>query len=159
MNSNTPYNLTASILDRLLDLEPKLATEPAQYRLISEREILDSVVRDIENLLNTRCSPVYIPSAFDSLNRSIMRYGLRDSSMDNPESALVRQALCREMEKAISVFEPRLKKTIVRVEVREVKKRQLVFRISGVLVVKPLEAPVSFDTFFDLNRGQYVISK
>ena len=153
------FNLTASILDRLLDSDPKLSSEPAQYRVVSERQILDSIVRDIENLLNTRCSPIVLPAAFKSLKGSLIRYGLKDSSVENPESTLVRQKLCMEIEKAISFFEPRLKKPIVRIESQAGKKRELFFRISGILAVEPLAEPVSFDTFFDLNRGRYVISK
>lgn len=153
------FNLTASILDRLLDMEPELSSESAQYRVVSERQILDSVFRDIENLLNTRCSPVELPTAFKRLKGSLIRYGLKDSTVENPESALVRQKLCKEIEKTISLFEPRLKKPVVRVETRGGKKRELFFRISGILVVEPLAEPVSFDTFFDINRGRYVISK
>jgi len=140
-------------------MEPKLSSESAQYRVVSDRQILESVVRDIENLLNTRCSPIELPANFESLKGSLIKYGLRDSSVDNPESSLIRQKLCREIEKAISVFEPRLKNPMVRVETQVGRRRQLFFRISGTLVVEPLDEPVSFDTFFDLNRGQYVISK
>ena len=153
------FNLTASILDRLLDMEPALSSESAQYRVVSEQQILDSVFRDLENLLNTRCSPIKLPTAFSRLKGSLIRYGLKDSTVENPESALVRQKLCKEIEKTISLFEPRLKKPVVRVETRGGKKRELFFRISGILVVEPLAEPVSFDTFFDINRGQYVISK
>lgn len=156
---NDQFNLTASILDRLLDNEPGLSSESAQYRVVSEQQILDSVFRDLENLLNTRCSPIKLPAVFKGLKGSLMRYGLKDSAPKNPESPLVRQSLSKEIEKLISLFEPRLKKPVVRVENRSGKNRALFFRISGILVVEPLAEPVSFDTFFDNNRGQYVISK
>jgi type VI secretion system protein ImpF len=156
---NDHFNLTASILDRLSDMEPELSSESAQYRVVSEQQILASVFRDLENLLNTRCSPIKLPTAFNRLKGSLIFYGLMDSTAENPESTLVRQSLCKEIEKTISLFEPRLKKPVVRVETRGGKKRELFFRISGILVVEPLSEPVSFDTFFDNNRGQYVISK
>ncbi len=156
---NGSLNLTASILDRLLDMEPEEGAESARYRIVSEQQILESVVRDIENLLNTRCSPVVVPEALVRTRESLLLYGLRDFTVDNPESAFVRQKLCREIEKIISIFEPRLKKPIVRVETREGRNRQLFFRISGILMVEPLAEPVSFDTMFDLNRNQYVILK
>ena len=139
-------------------MEPELRSESAQYRVVSEGQILASVFRDLENLLNTRCSPIELPDGFTMLKGSLIRYGLKDSTAENPESALVRQKLCREIEKTISLFEPRLKKPVVRIETRGGKKRELFFRISGILVVEPLAEPVSFDTFFDINRGQYVIS-
>ena len=152
-------NLSASILDRLLDDDPKVSQEPSQYRVMSEKQILNSVIRDIENLLNTRCSPIEIPVPFKELKKSLIRYGISDFSVENPGTSLVRQKLCNEIETALSVFEPRLKKPMVRVERETQKTRKLFFRISGILVMEPLAEPVSFDTFFDLNRGQYVISK
>jgi type VI secretion system protein ImpF len=156
---NDPFNLTASILDRLLDMEPGQSNESARYRVVSEQQILNSVIRDIENLLNTRCNPIMVPDSLTRTKESLFLYGLKDFTVDNPESSFIRQKLCREIEKIISIFEPRLKKTIVRVESQEGRKRQLFFRISGTLMVEPLAEPVSFDTVFDLNRGQYVILK
>ena len=156
---NDEFNLTASILDRLLDNEPGLSSESDQYRVVSEQQILDCVFRDLENLLNTRCSQIKLPASFNRLKGSLICYGLKDSTAKNPESTLVRQTLCKEIEKTISLFEPRLKKPVVRVETRSGRKRELFFRISGILVVEPLAEPVSFDTFFDINRGQNIISK
>ncbi len=140
-------------------MEPKLSSESAQYRVVSERQILGSVIRDIENLLNTRCSPVELPDAFSRLATSLIRYGVRDFTAENSESSLVKQKLSKEIEKTITIFEPRLKKPIVRLENNGSKIRQVFFRISGILVVETLDEPVSFDTFFDLNKGQYVIKK
>lgn len=156
---NQDLNITASILDRLVDMEPELSSESAQYRLVSERQILDNIFRDIENLLNTRCSPIELPDAFDQLAASLIRYGVRDFTVENPESSRVKQNLSREIEKAIALFEPRLKKPVVRLENTEGKTREVFFRISGTLVMEPLDEPISFDTFFDLNKGQYVIKK
>lgn len=156
---NDQLNLTASILDRLLDMEPKLSSESVQYRVVSERQILDYVLRDIENLLNTRCSPVELPDAFSRLKASLIKYGVRDFTAENPESSIIKKKLSKEIEKTIAVFEPRLKNPIVRLEHKTGKTRQVFFRISGTLIVEPLDEPVSFDTFFDLNKGHYVIKK
>jgi type VI secretion system protein ImpF len=38
------------------------------------------------------------------------------------------------------------------------KERSLRFRITGLLIAEPEAEPVTFDTYFDVNRGQYVIS-
>jgi type VI secretion system protein ImpF len=37
--------------------------------------------------------------------------------------------------------------------------RTLGFRITGILVVDPITEPVTFDTYFDVIKGEYVISK
>lgn len=156
---NNPVNLRASLLDRLLDFPDKQAPGSDWYYIVSKRQILESVIRDLENLLNTRCSPIELPGSFKQLKESLIRYGLGDFTTENPESSLVRQKLCMEIEKSIAMFEPRLKKVIVRIEKGNHKARRLFFRISGVLAMEPLEEPVAFDTFFDLNRRQYIIAR
>jgi type VI secretion system protein ImpF len=71
----------------------------------------------------------------------------------------VRQQLRQDVERTISRFEPRLKNVTVHLETPTEKERNLRFRISGLLVVEPVAQPVSFDTYFDVNRSQYVISR
>lgn len=151
-------NLTASLLDRLLDEDPSQTRESEQQRIVSEQAIINSVIRDIENLLNTRCSPIEIPKSFTNLNASLIGYGIRDFSVENPETSIVRQKLCKEIESAIQRYEPRLKKAAVRLDQRGKKKEQLYFIITGMLVVDPLNEPVSFDTFFDVGRNRYIIA-
>lgn len=149
----------ASVLDRLVDYEPGVSHEPVQYRLLSIGQVKASVIRDLENLLNTRRQILPPPSQYREVNNSLFVYGLRDFTSQNPKSVSVRQQLRQDVEKTISRFEPRLKNVTVHLETPTERERNLRFRISGVLVVEPLAEPVTFDTYFDVNRGQYVISK
>ena len=149
----------ASILDRLVDYEPGVSHEPVQYRLLSIGQIKASVIRDLENLLNTRRQILTPPVAYREVNNSLFVYGLRDFTAQSPKSVSVRQQLRQDVEKTISRFEPRLKNVTVHLETPTKKERNLRFRISGLLVVEPVAQPVSFDTYFDINRGQYVISR
>ena len=149
----------ASILDRLVDYEPGVSHEPVQYRLLSIGQVKASVIRDLENLLNTRRQIFTPPMAYREVNNSLLVYGLRDFTAQSPKSVSVRQQLRQDVEKTISRFEPRLKNVIVHLETPTEKERNLRFRISGLLVVEPVAQPVSFDTYFDVNRGQYVISR
>ena len=150
--------LTASILDRLIDLEPQVPHEPAQYRLSSIGQIKTSVIRDLENLLNTRRNILQPAAAYREVNSSLFAYGLSDFSAENPKSPAIRQKLRVELERAISRFEPRLRNVTVRVEIQGESKRSLRFRISALLVIDPVSEPISFDTYFDVNRSEYRIS-
>jgi type VI secretion system protein ImpF len=47
----------------------------------------------------------------------------------------------------------------VNLEMAAQNERNLRFRITALLVVDPVTEPVTFDTFFDVSRGEYVISK
>lgn len=152
-------HIQASILDRLIDLEPKVSKESVQYRTTSFREIKSFVIRDLENLLNSRRSITDIPAAYKTLRRSIAGYGLKDFTADNPNSAAVMNTIRRDVEKTISRFEPRLKNVKVQLEKGEKTMAGLSFRISGLLVLDPIREPVTFDTYFDASRSEYVILK
>ena len=146
-------------MDRLVDQEPRLSHEPVQYRLLTVGQIKESVARDLENLLNSRRHIQSPPKAYRELNRSVFVYGLRDFTSQNPASPWVRQQLRQEIEKTISQFEPRLKNVRVQVETAIQTDRSVRFRISALLVVEPLAEPVSFDTYFDVGRRHYTVSK
>ena len=150
--------LTPSLLDRLVDLEPRVPHEPVQSRLSDVREIKASVIRDLEHLLNTRKNIIQPPQTCPQVINSLFTYGLRDYSSENPNSPTVRQKLKLELEKIITSFEPRLRNLSVRAEAPQKGQRSLRFRIAALLVIDPVSEPISFDTYFDLNRSEYKIS-
>jgi type VI secretion system protein ImpF len=156
--SEKNFNAQASILDRLLDDDPRVASEPVQDRL-SVRQIKDAVIRDLENLLNTRRQILVPAPEYREVNNSLYLYGLEDFTLKNPESPMVKQKLRRIIERTISRFEPRLKNVTVQIEAPSQNARDLRFRITAILVVEPITEPVIFDTYFDVSRGEYRIEK
>lgn len=152
-------NLKASLLDRLVDHEPGISHEPVRFRFANISQIKASVVRDLENLLNTKRQIMVPPAAYKELNNSLFVYGLRDFTSQNPKSSSVMQQLRRDIEKTIVRFEPRLKNMNVEIEKNRTNQSSIYFRITGLLVVEPIKEPVTFDTYFDINRGKYIISK
>lgn len=152
-------NVQASILDRLVDHEPGISHEPVQYRLVSIRAIKASVKRDLEKLLNTRRQILIPPVEYKEVNSSLFVYGLQDFTSKNPRSPSVKLKLRQDVEKAVSRFEPRLKNVTVYLETPTQNERNLRFRITGLLVIEPIKEPVTFDTYYDVNRGEYIISK
>lgn len=151
-------NAQASVLDRLIDSEPGVSHEPVQFRLQDIRAAKASVIRDLENLLNTRKSSEEPPRDFRHLQDSLLVYGLRDFSALNPGSAATRQQMRKEIERMISQFEPRLRNVVVRLETETANDRVLHFRISAILIVEPLSEPVTFDTVLDVNRAQFKVA-
>jgi len=150
-------NVKASVLDRLVDYEPAASHESAQRRILNIRQIKAMVIRDLENLLNTRRQIHYVPASYRQIHNSVFMYGLNDFTAENPKNPSVRRKLRQDVEKAIAKFEPRLKNVTVRLEDDIAKGRNLRFRINGVLIVEPEIEPVTLDTYFDTNRGEYVI--
>ena len=152
-------NIQASVLDRLIDNEPGVSHEPVQRRLVDIGQLKAVVARDIENLLNTKRQIIIPPAACKEVSSSLYNYGLADFTSQNPKSPTVRQQLRQDIEKTISKFEPRLRNVSIQFENPTKAERHLRFRIVGLLVVDPVTEPVTFDTFFDVNKGEYVISK
>jgi len=141
-----------------VDHEPGISREPVQYRMVNIGAIKASVKRDLEKLLNTRRQILIVPVEYKEVNSSVFIYGLQDFTSKNPKSPSAKLKLRQDVEKAVLLFEPRLKNVNVNLEIPTEKERNLRFRITGVLVIEPVKEPVIFDTYYDVNRSEFVIS-
>jgi len=152
---NSP--VTLSVLDRLIDLDPKHTGEAPLTRQQSLRLLKAALKRDLEWLLNTRRT---IDPAFDSTRetiRSVYQYGFPDLCSKSVLSTKDQNDIVREMESAIALFEPRLKRAKVRMEVVETSFNTLRFVIEGLLCMDPAPEPVRFDTVLELGKATYEI--
>ncbi len=149
--------VTLSVLDRLLDSEPKTRAEVPLTRAQSLRELKQALKRDLEWLLNTRKTIDPSPDSARETNRSVYHYGFADISSKSVLSTRDQTDLVREMESAIAIFEPRLKRARVRMEQTEGSYRTLKFVIEGLLCMDPTPEPVRFDTVLELGKGEYEI--
>jgi hypothetical protein len=61
--------LVPSILDRVIDLEPRVSTEPPAARARQLAQIKESVERDLEWLLNSKRTPEPVPTGLPHLER------------------------------------------------------------------------------------------
>lgn len=156
--SEKGFKTQTSILDRLIDYEPDVSREPVQNRLADFRQLMASVRRDLENLLNTKCFASPSAGEYEELQHSLYTYGLPDFTSQNTRSSMVRDGLRQEVETAIALFEPRLANVVVVTEQGAKEERSLNFKITGLLMVDPMPEPVSFDTRFDISRGEYKIA-
>lgn len=147
----------APLLDRLIDADPANSREPVQQRLLNTGQIKALVVRDLENLLNSRRSITPLSAELRELQRSVVTYGLKDFSALGADSLQVRQTIRKDVETAIARFEPRLKNVKVVLETGDREVRNLRFQIAALLVVDPIREPVTFDSYFDANRKKYVV--
>ena len=155
--NNENLKTQTSVLDRLIDYEPGVSREPVQNRLADYRQLMASVRRDLENLLNTKNFVSSQAAGYNELQNSLFVYGLPDFTSQNPKSASVRDQLRQEVEMAISRFEPRIANVMVVSETDAQDFRTLGFRITGLLMVDPMPEPITFDTRFDINKGEYTI--
>jgi len=149
--------VTLSVLDRLIDKDPKTRSEIPLTRAQSLRELKLALKRDLEWLLNTRKTIDPSPDSARETVRSVYHYGFADISSKSVLSSRDHSDLVREMEAAIAVFEPRLKRAKVRMEQTEGSYRTLKFVIEGLLCMDPAPEPVRFDTVLELGKGEYEV--
>jgi type VI secretion system protein ImpF len=155
-DSNAPLRLP--ILDRLLDDEPKIKTESPMTRSTSLARLKTAVRRDLENLLNTRRTPDYIPEGSVEILRSVYYYGLPDiTSM--PANFLYEQTkLLQSIETAVKTFEARLDGVKVSLVPVVGQSRVLRFVIDGMLRIDPLPEHVVYDASIELTSLEVSIS-
>lgn len=158
MRPDTEANVTQSILDRLIDLEPRESGDPQFSRTLSVRQYKASVRRDLQWLLNTKRNPFPAGAELEQTHRSLYNYGIPDFSVLTTNSIRDRNRLLSEMEEAIGFFEPRLKNVKVGLTNQDgLKSKVLRFQIEATLMMDPAPEQVSFDTVLDVISGDYEV--
>lgn len=142
-----PQPVQISVLDRLLDDDPEVSTEPPRNVRQSMRELKAAIRRDLENLLNTRLRCVPWPAGLDQVERSLLAYGVPDLTGANLASANARANFLRTLEAAIKRCEPRFKSVKLSFpESADPVERTLRFRIEALVNADPVPESVVFDS-------------
>lgn len=148
---------TLSVLDRLIDQEPKRRSESMPTPAKSVRAVKEALRRDLEYLMNTRRMADDPPESLKELRRSVYVYGLSDITSMNLFTAADQRLLLREIEACIALFEPRLVRTKVSVASTADTPHLVHFAIEGLLRVDPEPIPIRFDSLLELNNGTYQV--
>jgi type VI secretion system protein ImpF len=147
--------LRASILDRL--------TAPANQGKFSGKQSLEQLVasvhRDLERLLNTRWRVTSWPPALGELEKSLVNYGIPDFAGVSMSSPADRESFREMVQDAILNHEPRFIKVQVRIlDNRDKFDRTLKFNIEATLRANPEPAEVAFDSQVDPTSHRIEIS-
>lgn len=151
--------VTLSVLDRLVDSDPKNSTEAPLTRAESVRRLRIAVRRDLEWLLNSRRIAIPPDAALSELNRSVYVYGLPDIASVRIADRAEQARLLAAIEKSVQIFEPRLTNVRIIPVIDESKKsiQRMDFRIEGLLLMDPAPVHISFDTTLDAVNQNYRI--
>jgi len=149
--------VTPSLIDRLIDFEPKQSKEPPKSRSTSLRELKQSVRRDLEWLLNTRCHTIDFDDKLEEVKKSVLYYGLPDFTGVSIKNHNEQKRLTQAIEAAIKYFEPRFINLKVSLEPFNNTDRQLKFKIEASLDIEPTPEPVAFDTILQLGSGDFAV--
>lgn len=151
--------LRLSVLDRLIDREPRAPAEPDSARAIRLPQIKEGLRRDLEWLLNTKRSLVRIPPGSRHLGQSLLAYGLPDFTDGSLEDGDMRRRLIRAIEEAVRRFEPRLTDVAVTLVEDKGVARQLRFRIDALLDLDPSPEAITFDSVLRLPTRDFVVEE
>ena len=142
--------LIAPLLDRL--------TRPSSVGPVGQgvalQAVIESVRRDVEELLNSRKNDDAELDAFPELRTSVFAYGMPEVVSRPALTTADRVAIGSSITETITRFEPRLRNVRTRLESPPTGlERRLAFRIEGVLRVEP-SPDVEFETVLELSSGQ-----
>jgi len=155
--------LQPSLLDRLTDDAPGDKAESREQRVFSQRQLRQSVLRDLGWLLNT--------AAFETMEdlssapfaaRSVINYGIPALSGTNL-SSLAGDKLERQIRQAIVDFEPRILAASLRVDIisdtAQMGQKSLSFKIEGDLWAQPLPIHLFIRSDLDLETGEVSVKE
>lgn len=140
----------APLFDRLIDMDRKAAREPRPFRSLNRQQLLESVRREVETLLNTRCHLGF--NVLQEQPPSVITYGASDLCWVSPLSELDQQTLADSLSRTIMAFEPRLRDASVQVVRYDQYDGALYLTISGVLRTERLSEPVAFPVVVTTGR-------
>jgi type VI secretion system protein ImpF len=158
-SSETERAAQPSLLDRLVDPDPRASVDAPTSLAESVRRAKTGLRRDIEWLLNTRRTAIKVPDALEELRSSVFFFGLPDLSSLSHDAPGDRQRLLRSVEATIAAFEPRMADVRVSLVEEETPahRRELHFVIEGTFLLDPTPLRVSYDTVMDLSKGECVL--
>ena len=154
--TDSEIRVSTSVLDRLLDFEPKESGEGPRSRTTSVRDLKLSVLRDLEWILNTR-QGFDIPEGLTETKRSVVAFGLPDFTAISIANANELGALTKNIKDAISFFEPRLLDLNIVFEPITNTERQIRFRVEARLDAEPHPEPITFDTVLNSGSGSFTV--
>jgi type VI secretion system lysozyme-like protein len=143
------------LFDRLVDQAPKLRHEVRPARTLDRRGLQESVRRELERLLNTRCP--FPAHRLTDRPRSVIDYGLPELTGFSPRSFDDRERLAVLIRRAIEAFEPRLIEIRVRLEPMPGDDLTLAGSIEALLLTESVPEPVSFETALATRSGKVEI--
>jgi len=149
-----------SVLDRLLDDNPKEQVESPSAMYFDLRRFKQVVARDLEALLNSRCIDLNEEiERYPYARESVINYGIIDLSSLSLLDPTDRARLQDKIRITLERHEPRLSKIRVVLDQPKELERMLRFRVDAVLKVHPNKPAITFDATLQLSSNSYHISE
>ena len=151
--------LVVSILDRLVDLDPKQLSGESADPPATLSAVRAAVKRDLEWLLNSKRPPGKLPEDLRQIQVSTLTYGLPDFTASGLNDQAHQDRLRRTIEQAIAQFEPRLSQVRVSLVREPGIDRNLRFQIDAMLKADPAPVAVTFDSTLELATRSFIVGE
>ncbi|ANE57185.1 MULTISPECIES: type VI secretion system baseplate subunit TssE [Methylomonas] len=155
--------LQPSLLDRLTDDAPENQKESREQRVMSMRQLRQSVLRDLSWLLNTAALESMTDLAdYPFVANSVLNFGSPVFSGVSVTGIDAKQ-IQRKVKQAIASFEPRILPDSLSVELvkddEQMSNKALSFTIEGDLWAQPLPIHLFIRSDLDLETGEMTIQE
>lgn len=137
----------APLFERLTDLDTENSAEAQPFMALPPEALRESVLREIERLLNTR-APIAVPVLQQRI-RSTIDYGIPDLSVLGTRDFDSETKFADAVRHAIEAYEPRLADPSVRLARSTRQNAGVVVQVSGELRIGSIREPVSFEIAVD----------
>ena len=149
--------LQPSLLDRLADDDRDHQQESRDKRVLSQKRLRESVLRDLAWLLNSVAMDAGQKlDKYEEVMHSVVNFGIPDLA-GHPLSGTDLVAVERKIRQAIWDFEPRIMRSSLKIKViasrEQYNHNALAFEIEGDLWMQPLPLRLYLQTEIDLETG------
>jgi len=140
------------LFDRLIDDDPEIVTELPPKRYYNRFELIQSIKREVEGILNTRATAKRVNHedfSEDELNSGLPEmFGLGDFSQYDGENEGDWNHIEELCEQAIMRYEPRIKNVTVSVTAFDQKAQSLSITIHADFAIREFQGELTFPTVF-----------
>lgn len=136
------------------ELDDGRTMEP--YRIHTLSLLLESIQKEIENLLNTRLPPRrFAGSSWEplSLPQTVLDYGLPDFSSLSAGSPFDTAKVASAVSAKIAAFEPRLQNPVLELQPAPDDPARMIGTLRGTVRMEQVNHPVSFPVSFGQHDG------
>lgn len=155
--------LQPSLLERLTDRNPSQKQESLEKRVLSMRQLRESVLRDLEWLLNSgNLDSIMDLDAYPAVAESTLNYGVPHLA-GTTSSDVDATEMERRLRQAIWRFEPRILRDSVKIHLaineNKMTHNALSFSIEGMLWADPVPMHLYLKTEVDLEMGTFSVTE
>lgn len=153
--------LQPSLLDRLIDEAPDQKVESREQRVLSLKQLRQSVLRDLSWLLNSSALETLVNlDDFPLVAHSVLNYGAPAFSGTNLSNIDIPR-IEKKLKQAIIDFEPRIMADSIKLQLltddKQMNHNAMCFKIEGDLWAQPLPIHLYIRSDMDLETGEVTV--